>query len=139
MSMFAMPLVEIEDHDPKRPPILERGMPRNGTKSAGLEVNLDSDKIYDDGVDDQDFSDAGMNFCERPTSRRAMTDLHSVRNIEFQPIDAFERNNTGNRTNRDRGLIVPAFFGRKADPEWKAIQLANGKWACNHKCKDKSG
>lgn len=135
MSMFAMP----EDHDPKESQTLERGMPRNGTKSASSEADLGDDKIYEDGVNDQDFSDAGMNFCERPTGRRAMTDLHSVRKIEFQLIDAFEKDYSGNRANRDRVLTVPSFFGRRADPEWKAIQLANGKWACNHKCKDKSG
>ncbi|KAL9044262.1 MAG: hypothetical protein Q9214_002586, partial [Letrouitia sp. 1 TL-2023] len=139
MSMFAMPSVQIEDHDPKNPQTLERGMPWSGTKSASLEASLGDDKIYDDGVDDQDFSDAGMNFCERLIGRRAMSDLQSVRNIEFQPIDAFERDHPGNRASTDRVLTVPAIFGRRADPERKAIQLANGNWACNHKCKDKLG
>ncbi|KAL9612250.1 MAG: hypothetical protein Q9167_003163 [Letrouitia subvulpina] len=120
MSMFAMSSVQIEDYDRKEPQTLERRMPWNSRRSANLQASESDDKIYDDGVDDKDFSDA-------------------VRNIEFQPIDAFEGDHTSDRANTDRVLTVPAFFGRRADPERKAIQLANGKWACNHKCKDKSG
>ncbi|KAL8765822.1 MAG: hypothetical protein Q9209_007226 [Squamulea sp. 1 TL-2023] len=70
----------------------------------------------------------------------ADADLFEATNqLDFQPIESFEREDKSvvaqTRTRNDRSHDQ----GDVDIPEWAPTQLDNGKWACNHKCKDKKG
>lgn len=58
-----------------------------------------------------------------------------VKNMDFSHIDEFD---PGSKQSR----LKPRVHERKATGTeqipWNPERLDNGKWACNHKCKDKT-
>ena len=54
--------------------------------------------------------------------------------LEFSDIDMFEPVSSAKRevlsTSRSTAIAC--------DGDWKPRRLSNGKWACNHKCRDKT-
>jgi ATP-dependent DNA helicase HFM1/MER3 len=66
--------------------------------------------------------------------------------LEFDDIDNFAniantaaRNSTPNhKSNKEKGRARITNTATDDDHEQRPVQLDNGKWACNHKCKDKT-
>lgn len=61
--------------------------------------------------------------------------LHAVKEMDFNHIDEFDPEPTQRRPK-------PSVQENKAtgtqQTAWNPERLENGKWACNHKCKDKT-
>ena len=76
-----------------------------------------NDDEFDDGIDEIDMAIAGMYHG------------YSKTNTKIFLADAAE-----NKTNR-----TPETAHQPKERTWKPLQLCNGKWACNHQCKDKTG
>ncbi|KAL8971707.1 MAG: hypothetical protein Q9197_003139 [Variospora fuerteventurae] len=70
------------------------------------------ERLYDDGVADEDIFEA-ENFQGSGDTRDAPK-----------------------KAQRNPGIGGEGSFDHQ---EWAPVQLENGKWACNHKCKDKKG
>ena len=96
---------------------------------------LEDDEFGDDDFRDQEVIDAGkMSFlhgCYCPN-----TDTHyTAEEIVFNHIDDFSPVSTERR-------LKPSVRDSKAagteGSAWNPERLENGKWACNHKCKDKT-
>ncbi len=77
----------------------------------------------------------------------ANLDLAIVDEVEFNDIDAYDRNSQFAYANQDLNAERPkhevakqkATISEDAGLDWEPEKLRNGKWACNHKCKDKTG
>ncbi|KAI8935424.1 hypothetical protein NX059_008002 [Plenodomus lindquistii] len=99
---------------------------RNEVPNSGRRCSVTSDDFDDDGIDD----DALLNV--------------SLADLEFDhienyanPTNLLTRENTVKNKNskaKTKGLIVPMI----EDGDDQPVQLHNGKWACNHPCKDKT-
>ncbi|KAI4195106.1 MAG: hypothetical protein LQ346_003530 [Caloplaca aetnensis] len=110
-SIFStLPLSERQD---QRPPRL---LPANKDVNATSPSTVQGDEgLYGDGIADEDMFEA-----------------------DFNDIAAFEEA-AGTEDARKKARRMPGKAGNEAhDQEWAPIQLENGKWACNHKCKDKT-
>ena len=79
-------------------------------------ATLEDDEFDENEIEDQDMVDA-------------------VTGLEFHDIDNIKAGPHGQKLSSDSQH-------RRANPEessWNPEKLENGKWACNHKCKDKTG
>jgi ATP-dependent DNA helicase HFM1/MER3 len=87
-----------------------------------------SEDFGDDGLDDEDLVKA-------TSGDLGFDDIDNFTN----PMDAITRNNTiKNKTaTKSKGHTKAANNGTGEDDQGP-IQLSNGKWACNHVCKDKN-
>lgn len=101
------------------------GVHAEGSKSRGREVSED---FGVDGLDDEDFYQAA----------------EGAGDLEFPHIDtilddenALMRQNTAANSAKKRQHRVEAEEDDTQE-EWQPKKLPNGKWACNHKCKDKT-
>ncbi|KIW02382.1 uncharacterized protein PV09_06203 [Verruconis gallopava] len=70
--------------------------------------------------------------------------LYGTSATEYQHIDSFILPQTAKPSANSQTDTNSLVRENKADPqaqkqEWKPIQLRNGKWECNHRCKDKQG
>ena len=105
-------------------------------RTENTEVNrkptTPSDDFGDDGLDDDTLVEA---VC---------------RNLEFNPIDSYDDplaaitsvNNAKANSNKGKGTTKSRSLTKQSDPvvettNQSAVQLPNGKWACNHSCKDR--
>ena len=96
---------------------------------------LEDDEFGDDDFKDQEVIDAGkMSFlhsCYCPNTDTRYT----AEEIVFSHIDDFSPVPTERR-------LKPSVRDSKAaeteESAWNPERLENGKWACNHKCKDKT-
>ena len=96
---------------------------------------LEDDEFGDDDFKDLEVIDAGiMNFlysyyCPHTDTR------YTAEEIVFSHIDDFSPVST-------ERILKPSVRGSKAagteESAWSPERLENGKWACNHKCKDKT-
>lgn len=59
--------------------------------------------------------------------------------LDFHPIESFERKDNSQFARTKMRNIQPRDQVDADVREWVPTQLENGKWACNHKCKDKKG
>ncbi|KAL8679514.1 MAG: hypothetical protein Q9224_007027, partial [Gallowayella concinna] len=83
---------------------------------------LGDERLFDDGVEDADMFEAATH-------------------LDFCPIEAFETEHNSQITQRKAQKAQPHtdFHDETESQQWAPTQLENGKWACNHKCKDKKG
>lgn len=98
---------------------------RTETTSASLRSVDDKDE-FDDGIDDDELVKAAIDDL----------DFDHIDNY-LNPTDEITRKNTaknGSMKNKSR-IQERSILLERADKE--ARQLPNGKWACNHPCKDK--
>ncbi|KAI4288399.1 MAG: hypothetical protein L6R35_002340 [Caloplaca aegaea] len=79
------------------------------------------ERLYDDGVADEDIFEA-------------------VTWLDFDDVENFQGSgdtrDAPKKAQRNPGIGGEERFDHQ---EWAPVQLENGKWACNHKCKDKKG
>jgi len=125
-SMFPTP----KRLESERPASHQSNMSKRRTDTArpGRKVSATSDDYGDGDVDD----DALVNASFRDL------DFDHIENYA-DPIDSITRKNTAKNKvtkNKDDGKSKrPIASAEHNDPE--PVQLANGKWACHHSCKDR--
>ncbi|KAL8807605.1 MAG: hypothetical protein Q9182_000589 [Xanthomendoza sp. 2 TL-2023] len=78
------------------------------------------ESLFDDGVEDADMFEAATH-------------------LDFCPIEAFEAEDNSSITRRRVRKTQTDPDDEAESHQWTPTQLENGKWACNHKCKDKKG
>ncbi|KAF2737089.1 P-loop containing nucleoside triphosphate hydrolase protein [Polyplosphaeria fusca] len=118
-SMFSPP----KDDGPERP---RPNIARRRTPSGGKPTRLSGfdDDFGDDGIDDEDMVKASSGDL----------DFDHIENYA-NPIETVTRKNTAKNTAAKPTTICTASLD---DDDQEPRQLDNGRWACNHKCKDKS-
>ncbi|KAI4684421.1 uncharacterized protein J4E84_006411 [Alternaria hordeiaustralica] len=126
-SMFSAP----KRLESERPASHQSNMSKRRTETTrpSRKVSATSDDYGDGDVDD----DALVNASFRDL------DFDNIENYA-DPIDSITRKNTAKNKvtkNKDDGKSKrPIAAAEQDNPE--PVQLANGKWACNHPCKDRS-
>ncbi|KAL8655597.1 MAG: hypothetical protein Q9226_002980 [Calogaya cf. arnoldii] len=90
---------------------------KNSSVASPATVQGD-EEVYDNDVADVDLFEAATQ-------------------LDFHPIETFERNNKSGVARTQKRSDQPHDHVDTAVGEWVPTQLENGKWACNHKCKDK--
>ena len=64
--------------------------------------------------------------------------MHLVKEMDFSHIDDFDpRPKKGKLKQLEPSLAERRAIGNE-QTAWKPERLGNGKWACNHKCRDKT-
>ena len=61
--------------------------------------------------------------------------MHPVKDMDFSHLDKFDPRSKQRRLKSSVGKIKATGSEQIA---WNPERLDNGKWACNHKCKDKT-
>ncbi|KAI4621097.1 hypothetical protein J4E83_005460 [Alternaria metachromatica] len=126
-SMFPTP----KRLESERPASHQSNMSKRRTDTArpSRKVSATSDDYGDGDVDD----DALVNASFRDL------DFDHIENYA-DPIDSITRKNTAkNKATKNKDDVKskrPIAAAEQDDPE--PVQLANGRWACNHPCKDRS-
>jgi ATP-dependent DNA helicase HFM1/MER3 len=122
-SMFPAPKSP-EPDTPQRPNTSKR---RAEPAKPVRKRSTNSEDFGDDGIDDDELMRVSVGDLE----------FEHIDNFA-NPMDAITRKNTAkNKTAKAKSQVKPTTSGADDDnPE--PVQLANGKWACNHKCKDKN-
>jgi ATP-dependent DNA helicase HFM1/MER3 len=121
-SMFPAPK-PTEPDTPQQPNTSRR---RAETVKSTRKRSTTSDDFGDDGLDDEALMKAGV----------ADLEFEHIENFA-NPTDAITRKNTAkNKPAKGKTLVKPTSMATEADVQ-EPVQLANGKWACNHKCKDR--
>ena len=96
-----------------------------------------SNEFSDDDIDDGDMIEAGRSF--KPGDITLILIIWIARKLDFKPVEAFEAFEVEKILRPDlkrKGQNNTA--GTGDHDEWEPKRLSNGKWACNHKCKDKA-
>ncbi|KAI4220190.1 MAG: hypothetical protein L6R36_007797 [Xanthoria steineri] len=65
--------------------------------------------------------------------------VEAATQLEFRPIESFKRNDKSKIARSEIRNNQPHDQVDTDVGEWVPTRLNNGKWACNHKCKDKKG
>ena len=100
--------------------------------SLASSISLIDDEFGADGIADQDMVDAGeprLLYSRRTSNANKLI----AEGRDFKDIEYFMPNGRSNLTKYGQG--------KDADNEkvpWYPKKLENGKWTCNHKCKDKT-
>lgn len=61
--------------------------------------------------------------------------MHTVKQMDFSHIDEFDPRSEQTKLQPSAREIKATGIERNA---WNPERLENGRWACNHKCKDKT-
>ncbi len=94
-------------------------------------ANVANDEFGSDEIDDQDLVKVGEQRLEIFQLRSI--DVIPVEGQDFQDIDDVLPTNQSKSVKEE-----PENKSRLEQPNWAPEKLDNGKWACNHKCKDKA-
>ena len=122
-SMFPAPK-STESDTPQQSNTSKR---RAETVKPSRKRSTTSDDFGDSGLDDEALMKAGV----------ADLEFEHIENFA-NPTDALTRKNTANnKPAKGKTLVKPTSMITEADVQ-EPVQLANGKWACNHKCKDRN-
>lgn len=101
---------------------------KNDQKKPTSPLTLRDDEFGDDDIDDQDMANAGRRLC--PTQYLSLYILikQTAKGMDFSHVDDFDTS------------LRPSTKGRSTIEQsgWNPERLENGKWACNHRCKDKT-
>lgn len=117
--------------------------PRNaGAKGSSIARRTDesvNDDFWDDGINDVDF-EAACTFYLLVNSESWLTKAGKVGDLGYNHIDQYDE---GRGAETERNTIANQNLGepnRNAiDPQPpQRVHLESGKWACNHRCKDKT-
>ena len=103
----------------------QKAMIAHAPNTSKRRAAADQSRAAADDAGDE-FGDAGINDI----------DLARIDDGGFMDIDAFDDGATGSgkgKATKRKGSTTTA-----ADKDWEPRQLENGKWACNHTCKDKT-
>ncbi|KAL8734656.1 MAG: hypothetical protein Q9166_001312 [cf. Caloplaca sp. 2 TL-2023] len=96
-------------------------VPKKKSSIVSPATVLGDESLYDDGVVDADMFEAGKFLAL----------------LDFCPIESFESEDKSGAP-RSKARNDQRNNNDEADShEWTPTKLENGKWACNHKCKDK--
>ena len=97
--------------------------------------NRSEDEFSDADLNDNELMEAGK--FNRDMTQTLKVDFSAVNVTEFNDIDSYtgnlQQNITKSNSGPKRALLVDC-----DETKWHPKQLDNGKWACNHKCKDKT-
>jgi ATP-dependent DNA helicase HFM1/MER3 len=85
----------------------------------------------------EDFGDDGLDDDELMKVAVGDTEFEHIDNFE-NPTDAIVRKNTAKNTIAKGKITIRPINTVIDHDDAEAVQLANGKWACNHRCKDKN-
>ena len=96
-------------------------------------VQSPDDEFGADEIDDQDMVEAGARRFELLFLMADQTDDITAESRDFIDIDGFALRGSPEPT--ERGPKSGVSNGKEL---WSAEKLENGKWACNHRCKDKT-
>jgi ATP-dependent DNA helicase HFM1/MER3 len=106
---------------------------RTDTLKAGRRPSTTSDDFGDDDLDDDTLAKAAL--CD--------LDFDHIENYA-NPLDDMTRKNTSKNkaikeksTAKNKSVLRP-LDANADDDSLEPVQLANGKWACNHACKDRN-
>ena len=88
--------------------------------------SANSEDFGDDGIDDDELMKASFGDLE----------FDHIENYP-DPTDAITRKNTAKNKTKDK-TAVRSTSTTAGDNDQEPVQLANGKWACNHLCKDRN-
>ena len=108
---------------------------RRSKATDDLDSSLDDHELWerfsDDILNDTDFLAAGKFLCSVSYSISLKAE-----DLGFVPIDEIQGSSTSDR----RKYAPPMTQASNSHEMGKSepVQLANGKWACNHNCKDKT-
>ncbi|KAF2651305.1 P-loop containing nucleoside triphosphate hydrolase protein [Lophiostoma macrostomum CBS 122681] len=103
-------------------------MSRRRTESAsGNHKSTRNDDFDDDGIDDDDLVQASFGDL----------DFDHIENFA-NPTDDLTRKNTAKNKTKNASAKAKGLPKSLEEDDYEPQQLPNGKWACNHKCKDKS-
>lgn len=94
---------------------------------------LEDDEFGDDDFKDQEIMNAGKPLL--PLSNSMALILHAAKEMDFSHIDEFDPEL---KQRRPRPSVQENKATGTQQSIWKPERLENGKWACNHKCKDKT-
>ncbi|KAJ5086972.1 hypothetical protein NUU61_008279 [Penicillium alfredii] len=126
------------DVDSLNGPRMNMSRPRNQDKSGGKpKAHEDKDDFDGDDLQLDDFlaadqrTSAGTNPSEK-TSQVQDTDWISIDNSTPSPL---RRVKCKSHTHEDEWITD---MGQQDGEEYEPIRLPNGRWACNHKCRDKT-
>ncbi|KAK8237719.1 nucleotide-sugar transporter-domain-containing protein, partial [Phyllosticta capitalensis] len=84
------------------------------------------DEFDDGGIDDEDLETAA-----RKTAGNDWTDIEEYADSKPSNISTTKKGKSADTNLRKKQAPV-------LQSDWQPTQLENGKWACNHKCKDKN-
>ena len=124
-SMFLAPTRKVVEPPPSHQPNMSRrrveNAPMQRKKSVASDdfgdLDLDDDTLFKVSCDDLGF-DHIDNFAD--------------------PVEAITRFNTANnKPAKEKGRAKAATIKHDHDDDPAPVQLPNGRWSCNHKCKDK--
>ncbi|KAJ5544601.1 hypothetical protein N7461_006905 [Penicillium sp. DV-2018c] len=111
----------------------------NARDSASGNTKSQPDISFDgDDLDLDDFFISNKR-CGK-TNGPAKPKPHLSDDMDWFSIDSTPPNpvNQVPKTSTSRDDDWAADMGEQGDEEYEPVRLANGKWACNHKCKDKT-
>ncbi|KAF2786722.1 ATP-dependent DNA helicase MER3 [Melanomma pulvis-pyrius CBS 109.77] len=100
---------------------------RTENNDGGRKRSGGSDEFDDDGIDDDELVQAALGEV-------VFDHIENYAN----PTDALTRKNTNENASTKGKRGLKPVERRSEDDDHEARQLDNGKWACNHKCKDKN-
>jgi ATP-dependent DNA helicase HFM1/MER3 len=119
--------------EPETPHQSNMSKRRTDTAKAARKPSTTSDDFGDDDLDDDTLTKAALGDL----------DFDHIENYA-NPIDDMTRNNTSkNKVTKDKSTVknknvVRLMDTTTDDDGQEPVQLANGKWACNHSCKDRN-
>ncbi|MCJ1225906.1 Sec63 [Toensbergia leucococca] len=119
-SMFPQPRPQLRESQAVDRNVPDKhDKPINGLLKSDFRTasQLLEDDFHDD-IDDQDMMEA-------------------LDGTEFNHVDTYERRMTSNTSKSNVSSTPQTTSAIENDHSWEPTQLENGKWACNHKCKDK--
>lgn len=96
------------------------------------------DDFSDEDVNDEDLMEAGK--LVKVSYMDAEFNFLAANATEFKDIDAYAQGPVASqKTSKSAAAnLKRAELPERAEVSRNPTQLENGKWACNHKCKDKS-
>ena len=61
-----------------------------------------------------------------------------VKEMDFSHIDEFDSRSKQGKFKQLKSGVLESKANKTEHTAWNPEKLGNGKWACNHKCKDKT-
>jgi ATP-dependent DNA helicase HFM1/MER3 len=123
--MFSAPTRKVVEPPPNHQPNMSRRRVENAPIQRKKSVGSD------------DFGD--LDLDDDALVKASRSDLYFDHIDDFaDPVDAITRSNTAkNQMTKQKGHAKATAIRHEHDDDPAPVQLSNGRWSCNHKCKDK--
>jgi ATP-dependent DNA helicase HFM1/MER3 len=116
-----------------------------GFKTALEVYQEDKDEFWENSIDDVDLVAAGNFACLREGNGRRSS-FATAGDLEFEHIDRYadtiaseaRKNTVANGRSKQQALPTSQSEIELDGGDSAARRLENGKWACNHRCRDKT-